>query len=384
MKIGLLGFGVVGSGVYKVLTERPDCGVTVKRALVYEMLPGPEGLLTTEAAEVLDDPEIELIAEAMGGLEPAFTYVMAALNAGKHVVTSNKQLVCCKFRELAQAADKNGVQLRYTASAGGGVPWLYNLLRTKRLDEIEAVTGCINGTTNFILYDMSEAGAEFADALAEAQRLGYAEANPSADIDGCDLQRKCAISASLAFSQVVGEEDVPTAGIRHISSEDIAWAKARGYVIKQMMRCERMQGGVAAYVEPTLLPRALPEASMQGACSIATLYGTHNGRLSFFGAGAGSLPTGINMAQDILDVQAHIGEVQNYRQAAVMQNELAVHTYYIHTSASLPPEVVAERGAAWAVTKPISVPAMHALAGTLGNHDPQLFFAGIAEGEYHD
>ncbi|NCB31791.1 MAG: homoserine dehydrogenase, partial [Clostridia bacterium] len=270
MKIALLGFGVVGSGAYKIMAGQPECGVSVKRALVRTMRPGPvEGFLTTNMADILNDPEIELVAEAMGGLEPAYTYVMAAIQAGKHVVTANKQLVCARFRELSQAAEEKGVQLRYTASAGGGVPWLFNLLRAKRLDEIQAITGSINGTSNYILGNMHKNKAPFADVLSEAQRLGYAETDPSADIDGLDLQRKCAISATLAFSARVAEEAIDTAGIRYITAQDITWAEERGLVFKQMMRCRREQGELTAYVEPTLLPCDKPEANLPIRSSIA-------------------------------------------------------------------------------------------------------------------
>lgn len=378
MKIALLGYGVVGSGAYKIIAERPDCGLLVKRALVRTMRPGPaEGFLTTDFNDILNDPEIELVAEAMGGLEPAYTYVMAAIRAGKHVVTANKQLVCAHFRELAQAAEEYGVQLRYTASAGGGVPWLYNLLRAKRLDEIEAISGSINGTCNFILGNMHKHKAQFAEVLAEAQRMGYAEADPAADIDGLDQQRKCAISAALAFSALVPEEKVDTAGIRHISAVDIAWAEQRGFVCKLMMHCRRESAGLTAYVEPTLLPAGLPEANLPVRSSIATLHGKYIGRLSFFGAGAGTLPTGMNMMQDAMDIYLGVGEVQNYAEDAQIDNTLAVHPYYVRGEAKLPG--VCEQGDGWAITEPMCVSAMHALAREAVQEGRPLFFAGIEE-----
>lgn len=379
MKIALLGFGVVGSGAYKIVTGQPDCGLTVKRALVRTLRPGPAGLLTTDVADILEDPEIELVAEAMGGLEPAYSYVLAALKAGKHVVTANKLLVCQRFKELAQAASENNVQLRYTASAGGGVPWLFNLLRAKRLDEIEAISGAINGTSNFILGNMHKHKAPFGEVLAEAQRMGYAEADPSADIDGLDLQRKCAISATLAFSAVMGEADVLTAGIRHITPADIAWAESRGMTFKQMMHCARVEGGVTAYVEPTLLPNALPEANLPIRSSIATLYGKYVGRLSLFGAGAGTLPTGMNMMQDAMDIMLGIGKVHGYQATAKVKNELARHPYYVRGAAALPS--VQEQGEGWAVTGPMAVKDMHGLARRLEAAGTPAFFAGLADME---
>lgn len=380
MKIALLGFGVVGSGAYKIISEQPGCGLSVKRALVSKMRPGPlEGFLTTDMNDILNDPEIELVAEAMGGVEPAYTYVMAAIAAGKHVVTANKQLICAKFRELAQAAEAKGVQLRYTASAGGGVPWLFNLLRAKRLDEIQAISGSINGTCNFILGNMHKNKADFADVLAKAQALGYAEADPAADIDGLDQQRKCAISAALAFDARVAEERVDTAGIRHILAQDIAWAEARGLVCKLMMRCKREAGGLTAYVEPTLLGNHLPEANLPIRSSIATLHGKYIGRLSFFGAGAGTLPTGMNMMQDVMDISQCAGAVQNYAEEAQIRNELALHSYYVRGRVKLP--ALREQREGWAVTEPMRVSDMHALAKQALKAGEPVFFAGILDEE---
>lgn len=378
MKIALLGYGVVGSGAHKIIVDRPDCGLSVKRALVRTMRPGhAEGFLTTDINDILNDPEIELVAEAMGGLEPAYSYVMAAMKAGKHVVTANKQLICARFRELAKAAQDHGVQLRYTASAGGGVPWLFNLLRAKRLDEIQAISGSINGTCNFILGNMHKNKARLSDVLAQAQRLGYAEADPAADIDGHDQQRKCAISATLAFSARVAEEKVDTAGIRYISAEDIAWAEQRGYVCKLMMHCRRESDVLTAYVEPTLLPSHATEANVPIRSSIAMLYGKYTGALSFLGAGAGTLPTGMNMMQDAMDVYLGVGAVQNYAQDAVIDNSLAIHRYYVRGKISL--SEVSEQGDGWAITKPMPVSVMHALAREAVQKGEPVFFAGIAE-----
>lgn len=378
MKIALLGFGVVGSGAYEIIASQPECGITVKRALVQTMRPGPvDGLLTTDMADILDDPEIELVAEAMGGLEPAYRYVLAALRAGKHVVTANKLLVCQRFRELNQAAAESGVQFRYTASAGGGIPWLFNLLRAKRLDEIQEISGCINGTSNFILGNMHKYRASFERVLSEAQRMGYAEADPSADIDGLDLQRKCAISASLAFSMVVEEQDVLTAGIRHITKEDIEWAEAHGMICKQMMHCKKVLDGISAYVEPTFLPNTLPEANLPVRSSIASLYGKYVGRLTFFGAGAGTLPTGMNMMQDVMDVMAGVGKLHVYTQPARIFNQEESHPYYVRCPGPLPK--VQEQGDGWAVIGPMPVEEMHQLAKEKEGAGIPVFFAGLAQ-----
>ena len=378
MKIALLGFGVVGSGAYQIITSQPDCGISIKRALVRSLRPAPaEGLFTTDFQEILQDPEIELVAEAMGGLEPAYSYVLAALQAGKHVVTANKLLVCHKFAELTQAAKAAGVQFRYTASAGGGIPWLFNLLRAKRLDEIQAISGAINGTTNFILGNMHKNKLPFSAALQEAQRMGYAEADPSADIDGLDLCRKCALSATLAFSAIVREEDIPTAGIRHITEADIRWAEERNMTCKQVMGSRRQGDSISVYVEPAFLHADMLEANLPIRSSIAILEGKYVGRLGFFGAGAGTLPTGMNMMQDVMDILHQVGRLHCFTEPARVDNSLLQHTYYIRGEADIPE--AQERGDGWLLTKPLPVAQMHTMAREAEKAGHPLFFASIAQ-----
>ena len=245
------------------------------------------------------------------------------------------------------------------------------------LDEIQEISGCINGTSNFILGNMHKYRASFERVLAEAQKMGYAEADPSADIDGLDLQRKCAISASLAFSAVVEEQDVLTAGIRHITKEDIEWAESRQMVCKQMMHSKLVQDGICAYVEPTFLPNTLPEANLPVRSSIASLHGKYVGRLTFFGAGAGTLPTGMNMMQDVMDVVAGVGKLHRYTQPAKIWNDEEVHAYYVRCPGPLPQ--VQEQGDGWAVIGPMPVAQMHRLAKEKEAAGIPVFFAGLAQ-----
>lgn len=207
--------------------------------------------------------------------------------------------------------------------------------------------------------------------------MGYAEADPSADIDGLDLQRKCAISASLAFSMVVEEQDVLTAGIRHITKEDIEWAEAHGMICKQMMHCKKVPDGISAYVEPTFLPNTLPEANLPVRSSIASLYGKYVGRLTFFGAGAGTLPTGMNMMQDVMDVMAGVGKLHVYTQPARIFNQEESHPYYVRCPGPLPK--VQEQGDGWAVIGPMPVEEMHQLAKEKEAAGIPVFFAGLAQ-----
>lgn len=306
MKIAILGMGVVGTGAYEALRGR-DTGLEVKRVLDKRRLPGAlEALRTEDIGDILADGEIEAVVEAMGGLESAYAYVMAALRAKKHVVSSNKQLVSARFFELHTAAAENGVQLRYTASSGGGIPWLYNLARARRLDDIWKVEGVINGTTNFILDNMHKSGAPFDEILREAQRLGYAEADPAADIDGADTRRKCAISASVAFDGMLEESAIPCFGIRGVSQSDIAFANREGYACRLMFYAQKAVDGVYAAVRPVFLPMDALAAHIHGCDNLVSLYGRLLGPLRLAGQGAGGAPTGLAVAQDLLDVRAGI------------------------------------------------------------------------------
>ncbi|MEG1017787.1 MAG: homoserine dehydrogenase, partial [Oscillospiraceae bacterium] len=205
MNIGIMGFGNVGRGAYNVISDKKT-GLCVKRILDIGALPGYESLLTTKPADIFEDGEIDAVVESIGGIEPARSYVLAALRAKKHVVTANKQLISACGEELEAAAQENKVELRYSASVGGGIPWLFSLSRAARTDEIIEVGGIVNGTTNFILDAMTKQGADFDDTLKEAQRLGFAESDPSADIDALDSHRKCVISARCAFNAAVTEQ----------------------------------------------------------------------------------------------------------------------------------------------------------------------------------
>ncbi|MBR2329118.1 MAG: homoserine dehydrogenase, partial [Clostridia bacterium] len=233
MKAAILGYGFVGSGAYEITRDFPT-GIEVKRVLT--RTPRPElPFVTQDFDDILNDPEIEIVAEAMGGLHPAYEYVTAAMKAGKHVVSANKQLICHYYEELFALAAEMGVQLRFTPSAGGGIPWLCNLMRVKRCDEVSELSGILNGTTNYILHCMTHEGLPFDQVLADAQRKGYAEADPSADIDGIDALRKCAISASLAFDTIVEEDSLQAFGIRHITKADVDNFRALGKVCKLLV-----------------------------------------------------------------------------------------------------------------------------------------------------
>lgn len=381
MKAAILGFGTVGSGAYEILRDNA-AGVTVKRILDLRVPEGYEGLVTTDYNDILNDPEIGIVAEAMGGLHPAYEFVTAAMKAGKSVVSANKHLICHYYRELHELAAECGVSLRFTPAAGGGIPWLYNLRRVKRADEILSLRGIMNGTTNYILDAMTNLGSDFADVLATAQQLGYAERDPSADIDGWDVRRKCALSASIAFDAAYTEDDIPTLGIREIRQEDIAFFHALGLVCKLLAFAVKSGDNSCAYVEPTLLPAGAVEGAVGTNYNCITLVGRYVGRLSFIGQGAGKYPTGHALAADMLD----LAEGQASRPAALgrptIDAGLCRHRYYVRTSATVPQDVTEKKyeGDKY-MTVPMTPETAQALAHTLQEEDPHTFLAGWEENE---
>ena len=298
MKIALLGYGTVGRGVDEIISAR------VPQVEVARILELPDRLsdprMTSSFDEIVADGEIELVVECMGGVEPAHTYIMAALAAGKHVVTSNKAVVAAHCAQFASAAQASGVGLYIEAAVGGGIPWIAGIEKARRVDEVTSFSGIMNGTTNYIVDAMRKQGAEFDDVLAEAQRLGYAERDPSADIDGIDVANKTIISASVAFD-VACEKDLPVTGIRTLTKADLDLFAAHGRTVKLLGRGVREGERYAVAVEPVAVPVESLEANVPGNFNLVTLDATTVGELKFYGQGAGSLPTGNAIVQDVLD-----------------------------------------------------------------------------------
>ncbi len=300
MKIALLGFGTVCKGVYDILQNMPE--YTVKKILIRNPSKRTMDCMTLDFADIERDDEIELVVEAIGGLHPAREYILAALNAKKHVVTANKAVVAAYFEEFIAAAKANNVKFMAEATCGGGIPWIKNLQRAARIDKITKLGGIMNGTSNFILSAMTEEGKDFSEVLKTAQELGYAEADPSADIDGDDVRNKCGISAAIAFGGAVDVDSIMQAGIRHISRTDINWFKENGLVCKLFATAVCEDNKFDAVVEPVLLSRDTAEANVPKNYNITCLYGDTIGELKLYGQGAGGAPTGNAIVQDIIDV----------------------------------------------------------------------------------
>ncbi len=379
MKMAILGFGVVGSGAYEVLK---NAGYEVKRVL--DIRPHEElgEVLTSNFDDVLNDPEIEIVAEAIGVLSISYQYVSRALAAGKHVVSSNKHLICHYYHELHTLAKENGVTLRFTSSAGGGIPWLYNLKRSARLDRMTKVCGIMNGTTNFILDAMIHDGKRFPDALAEAQALGYAEADPSADIDGNDVARKTAISANIAFNTEVSEDNILMFSLRHFRKTDLDYIDATfGKTMRYLGYGTKTGEAVSLFVEPTILPKDSLEANVNKNNNMISLFGEIVGKLSFYGQGAGKYPTGIALAQDMVDIANGDTALSYAPNAVKVDNSAYKRMYFIRTASNLSFDFYASvdtvNGIRYIVTKEIPVEKMHKFAQRILAEDPESFFAGF-------
>jgi homoserine dehydrogenase len=383
MKIAILGFGVVGSGTYEVLASS-GAPVEVKRILDLRDIPAVADKLTTDINDILNDEEIETVVETMGGVQYAYAYVKAAMEAGKNVVSSNKMLVAMHYTELVKLAKEKGVQFRFTAAAGGTIPWLSNVIRRTASEKILKLQAIINGTTNFILDSMQTRGADFAEVLAEAQELGYAERDPSSDIDGEDIKFKCSISSSCAFGVHVPHERVEVFPLRHMKKSDMEYAAKMGMTIKYMTFAARKENGkFAAYVEPALIPAASLEASVPLNYNMVTLFGEYTGRLSFYGQGAGKYPTGASVAADIVAIAMGTGLGASCAGEGETDNTGELHRYFVRTANKL--AMVADiaetyektEGGFCAITREISVAEMHKIAKDVMKEDSSAFFAGV-------
>ena len=310
INIAIMGLGTVGTGVAKLVEEnaasiRRKLGDTlyVKTILVRRMKDGPyQKRMTTNFADILEDPEIRVVVETIGGSEAAYEYTKQLLAAGKHVVTANKQLVAEKGYELLQIAKAAGVNYLFEASVGGGIPVLHALTQTLTANRVEEIYGILNGTSNYILTSMTRNGAFFADSLREAQAKGYAEADPTADIQGIDAGRKTCILANLAFGVEVPPEKVPMEGIAKLSLRDVRIARRAGYSVKLLGRTLRMPGGSrTAYVAPHLIPEELPISGVEDVFNAVVIRGNATGEVMFYGRGAGERPTASACVSDVVE-----------------------------------------------------------------------------------
>lgn len=320
-KLGLLGLGTVGTGTAQIIWDSAGRHPLLQQLEIHRVgvrsldkprqVTLPADQLTTDLESIVTDPEIDIVVELIGGLEPARSLILKAISHGKHIVTANKAVISRYGNEIFEAANEKGVYVMLEAAVGGGIPVIQPLKESLGVNRIQSVTGIINGTTNYILTRMQTEGADFADVLADAQRLGYAEADPTADVDGLDAADKIAILASLAFAGRIKLEDVHCEGIRQVSAADIAYAEKLGFTIKLLAIANRHSSSdkqtndrLQIRVHPTLVPKTHPLASVNGVNNAILVEGEPLGQVMFYGPGAGAGPTASAVVSDILTIAA--------------------------------------------------------------------------------
>lgn len=364
VRLGLMGLGTVGTGVYEILERhkeeidrRAGGPIEIERVLVRDRAKRrsvtiPAGKVTTDPDELLRDEAIDVIVELIGcpggSTEPAHRYIREALEAGKHVVTANKEVLAKHGAELHALAQERGTGLYYEAAVAGGIPIVKPIKECLVANEIETIMGIINGTTNYMLTKMSQDGASFEEVLAEAKALGYAEADPTSDVEGYDAAYKLAILASLAFETHVGVEEIYCEGITKVTPEDMAYADELGYRIKLLAIAKRSGGAVEARVHPTMIPKSHPLAAVNDVFNAIFIEGDAVGELMFYGRGAGKLPTGSAVVADIVEA------VQNLRRGVhgwlngekksmtILSHREVVSRYYVHAKVVDTPGVLAQ------------------------------------------
>ena len=373
MKIAILGYGTVGRGVAQIIEERvPE--VEVARILeLPDRLTDPR--MTPNYQDIVDDPAIELVVECMGGIEPAHTFILQALNAGKHVVTSNKAVVAAHFAEFAEAASKAGVGLLIEASVGGGIPWIASSEKVRRIEDVQSFSGIMNGTTNYIVYSMLKDGADFAEVLSKAQELGFAERDPTADIDGIDVRNKTIISASVAFD-VACTQDLPVLGIRNLTKYDLSLFGSRGLTVKLIGRGVQADGRYAVSVEPVAVSTSTLEANVPTNFNLVTLDAPSIGELKFYGQGAGSLPTGNAIVQDILDCVAGRRPTYDFSRGLTYDPAMLHGPYVFRTEATIPGATFYEPGAV--IVDDLTATQARALLDDALKSDPTTFMAAVS------
>lgn len=331
INVAVIGYGVVGSGVAEII--RKNCvsigkkageEISVKKILDIRDFPDSpdKELLTKNSEEVFEDPSIGIVVETIGGTGIAYEYTKNALKSGKHVVTSNKELVATHGPELLKIAEENGVNYLFEASVGGGIPIIRPMNRCLAANEIHSVTGILNGTTNYILSQMKREGKDFEVALKEAQANGYAEADPTADIEGHDACRKIAILSSIAYNQFVDYRNIYTEGIKNISVSDMKYAESINCTIKLIAISKMLEGRIFARVSPAMIAKSHPLANVEDVFNAIVIEGDAIGEAMFYGRGAGKLPTASAVVADIIEIVKHWGSCGGYKWEVTNNNNV--------------------------------------------------------------
>lgn len=370
IQVAVLGYGTVGSGVVEVLrtnrasiANKTGVDINVKYVLDLREFPGDwvENVLVHDYNVILEDPEVDIVVEVMGGVEPAFTFSRKALLAGKSVCTSNKELVARHGSELLAIAREKGINYLFEASCGGGIPIIRPINDCLTADVLDEVTGILNGTTNYILSKMASDGSEFADVLKEAQALGYAERNPEADVEGYDACRKIAILSSLAYGDHLNYEKVYTEGITKISASDIKYANSMETSIKLLATSRKTESGYYAMVSPVMIGKENPLHSVNGVFNAIFIHGNMLGDAMFYGSGAGKLPTASAVAADVVDCAMHphitVQKGWSDQELELMDFGEVENSFFVRISGS-PAERQAEVEALFGTVDIVAVPSL--------------------------
>lgn len=389
IKVAVLGYGTVGSGVVEVLRVNKDIinkhagqEVELKYVLDLREFPGDpvEEVLIHDFETILNDTEVKIVVEVMGGLKPSYDFVKRSLESGKNVCTSNKELVAQHGTELLQVAKAHSVNFLFEASCGGGIPIIRPLYSALTADKIDEVSGILNGTTNYILSKMASDGSDFESVLKKAQEKGYAERNPEADVEGYDACRKIAILSSLAFEQYVDFNDVYTEGITKISASDIKYAQAIGTSIKLLAVSHRTENGTYAMVTPVMIDSSNPLFSVNGVFNAVSVHGNMLGRTMYYGKGAGKLPTASAVVGDVIEAAKNadntvMGDGWSPEKLNLMPLDAVAGRFFVRVSGNIA-EKLPEVEKVFGKAEPITVPSME---------DEFAFITDeMTEAEYHE
>lgn len=375
MKLVLLGHGTVGDGVDKlILNANTDAlkQMEITSILVKEIFPGDRDIIILDADEVFAH-EHDTVCECMGGLEPSHSFAMRALSSGKNYVTSNKAMVATFYEELITTAEKNNVQILFEAAVGGGIPWMINLQQAKQIDKLTGFKGIFNGTTNYILDKMTREGADFSEALKEAQSKGYAEFDPSADIDGIDVKYKCCLSANMAFDTSVDLDKITTMGIRYITAKDIAYAESIGKTVRLIGKGELVNNELNIYVQPEMIDKTDVLSNVLLNYNAVILENDSLTSSTFIGQGAGKFPTANAVVGDLVHLQNNEHIMPTIKNHYEITNNVK-RSYYVSGAdlsdfVEITKEQITENSI---LTEPVSVKWISDIANRKG-----LFVAGI-------
>ena len=382
MKIGLLGHGVVGSGVRQIIDEGATWEVReleVTRILVKDESEMVDPRCTMNADDIINDPEIEIVAECMGGLEPAHTYAKKALQKGKYVVTSNKKMLATYCQDLFETAVANNVTVHYEASCGGGIPWMAALDRIRRVDDIDSFRGIFNGTTNYILERMKKEGTDFDEMLKEAQKLGYAERDPSDDIDGFDVKYKVALSCVKAFDTIQNIDDITTFGIRNIKKADLEYCKANSLTCKLIGTGVYNGDFISACVIPMFLKADDVFSNIPLNYNAIESNSKTLGAATFVGQGAGSLPTAHAVVQNLVDIWKNQDPEINEKHMKLIDNQLHRAVFYIRTRKQTAFNDIIDRRVSSDAFLTRKISLIEAVSAVRTAQDDSLFIAEVAE-----